>query len=270
MTFAKRLFLIGIFLLAACGTSPENEILISTTQPEPTQGEQDEPTAVPSTPDESAVEEPSPIPVEETPEKVITEETAVPQEEQEAPSPDPFGANETVHEQWIARSLGLGIKPAIAIDTQDTPHITYMAEEIHGYVHYMKLDGGEGETAVTVAEGYFYGPPAIAVGPDDQPYIVYHDHQDESFKPDLGDAVLAFQGETGWEISTIEHPGHDGWDNDVAVSSDGVVHTVSVDAQQFGSTDGVEYALLTDEGWVVENIGSVPVPYEFCEQYRGG
>ena len=112
----------------------------------------------------------------------------------------------------------------------DIPHITYMVEEIHGYVKYMKLDGGEGETAVTVAEGYFYGPPAIAVSSDDQPYIVWHDHQADEFMPEKGDAVLAFQGESGWEISTIEHSGHDGWDNDVAVASDGTVHAVSVDA----------------------------------------
>ena len=61
----------------------------------------------------------------------------------------------------------------------------------------------------------------------------------------------------------MEHPGHDGWDNNLAIDSNGLPHTVSIDPSQFGSDSGVEYATLDGEVWKIEEVGSGAVPYEF-------
>jgi hypothetical protein len=159
------------------------------------------------------------------------------------------------------QSVDIGIKPALALDAENRPHIAYMVESEHGYVKYARLDGAAWQIRIA-AEGYFYGPPAIAVSPEGQPHIVWHDHQATDYVPELGDAVRATFRDDTWFVSTIEHPGHDGWDNSIALDQQGKAHTASIDPSQFDSPDGVEYAHF-DRVWQVESLGTGPISYEF-------
>ncbi len=49
----------------------------------------------------------------------------------------------------------------------------------------------------------------------------------------------------------------------MALDSQGLPHTISIDPSQFGSDSGVEYASFDGESWSVEEVGSGPTPYEF-------
>lgn len=169
--------------------------------------------------------------------------------------------DEVISAGWQVDTIDMGIKPAIALDSQDQPHVTYMVEELHGYIKYASRINTDWTNTI-VAEGYLYGPPAIAVDGDGAPHLIWHDHQDQRFMPDKGDAVVSVFQDDKWSLSTVTHPGHDGWDNSIVVDSQGVIHTAGIDPAQFGGTDGVEYAFFSD-AWQVEAIGSGPIDYEF-------
>ena len=148
-----------------------------------------------------------------------------------------------------------GAKPSVAIAPDGTPHVAFILEAEPGFLKHAVLADG-GWTVSTVATGYFYGPLDLAMDDDGKPHISWHNHDTEN----EGYAVLK-DGE--WQISDVAHPGHDGWDNNIAVDSTGTPHTVSIDPSQFGSDSGVEYATLSGGAWRVEEVGSGAVPYEF-------
>lgn len=112
-------------------------------------------------------------------------------------------------------------------------------------------------------EGYFYGPIGLDFDPEDNPNVVWHDHQADSFNPELGELVHSVRRTGAWVTTIGEDDGHDGWDSVVTVGADGVVRAAGVDPAQFGREDGVEYYELGDEGFTVEAIGSGPIAYEF-------
>ena len=169
---------------------------------------------------------------------------------------------------WTTEIVGEGIKPAIAVDARGAAHLAYLIEDFGGNLFYnTNASGGWQETIVT--EGYFYGPVDIAVSGNGVPYIAYHDHQSDNFDPQLGDEVVATSASGTWELLTVQHEGHDGWDNSITVDANGFWHTASVDPAQFGSSSGVEYATNAFGGVVVEEIGSGPQPYEFATSIRG-
>ncbi|HLA43466.1 MAG TPA: hypothetical protein VJZ27_08535 [Aggregatilineales bacterium] len=164
---------------------------------------------------------------------------------------------------WTMQIIDTGIKPAIALDASDTPHIAYIREAMMGAVLYA-VPGGDGWNIEQVSQGYFYGPLDIAVTPDGQPVIAYHDHQGEGFDPRLGDEVVAVREDGAWKLMTVLNPGHDGWDNAIALDADGHWHTSQVDPAQFGSPDGIEYATDAYGDLQIERPGTGPVPYEFA------
>ncbi|RMF78077.1 MAG: hypothetical protein D6737_15975, partial [Chloroflexi bacterium] len=153
------------------------------------------------------------------------------------------------------------IKPAIAVDSNNTPHVFWLIEDLNGGTFYATNASGAWETT-TVSEGYFYGPVDIAVGADDVPVIAYHDHQGRQFDPNLGDAVVGSLEGGEWTLTTIQDSGHDGWDTDVAVNADGW-HVGGVDPSQFGGRDSIEYATNAFGDIRVEQVGSGPNEYEF-------
>lgn len=166
-------------------------------------------------------------------------------------------------EAWRVESVGEGTKPVLALSPQGAPRIAYMTEAEHGQVNVSSRDEA-GWTQVTLSEGYFYGPLDFVIDDAGAGHIVYHDHQDGMFKPALGDAVYATDLSGSWELETILHMGHDGWDGSIAIGPDGQIEIASIDPSQFGSTDGVEWARRTDAGWLVSSVGSGPLPYEFA------
>ena len=148
-----------------------------------------------------------------------------------------------------------GAKPSLAVEPQGTPHIAYMLEDRPGFVKHAVLDT-EGWSISTISTGYFYGPLDIELDPQGSPQISWHNHDTE----DQGYAVLA---DGQWAVHDVTHPGHDGWDGNLAIDSNGMPHTVSIDPSQFGSRSGVEYASFDGTSWTVEEVGSGPIPYEF-------
>lgn len=148
-----------------------------------------------------------------------------------------------------------GAKPSLAVDADGVPHIAYMLEAQPGFVKYAILTA-DGWDISTVSTGYLYGPLDIQVSNEGIPQISWHSHDEE----DAGYAVLV---DGQWEVQFIDHPGHDGWDNNLAIDSQGRPHIVSIDPVQFGGQSGVEYATWDGDSWSVEEVGSGPLPYEF-------
>ncbi|MFQ5970835.1 MAG: hypothetical protein ACE5Q3_00795 [Alphaproteobacteria bacterium] len=163
---------------------------------------------------------------------------------------------------WTFEEIGTGIKPALALDPDGAPHVSFLTEAIMGATFYATNKGGAWDVE-TVAEGYFYGPVDIDVAPDGTPFIVYHDHEASSFNPELGSGVILSRTNGAWNRAVIMDSGHDQWDADVAAEAGGVWHFAGVDPVQFGSQVGLEYATNAFGDIVVEEVGSGPIPYEF-------
>lgn len=178
----------------------------------------------------------------------------------------PVGAAEL---KWTFEKVGEGIKPAIAVDADNTPHIAFLTEEIRGAAFYTTNKSGQWKTD-KISEGYFYGPIDIDVTSGGTPYIAYHDHEDTGFNPQLGAGVVLSNGGGAWELTRIVDRGHDQWDADLAVEDNGNWHLAGIDPSQFGSQDGVEYITNAFGGVKVEKIGSGPQPYEFAVSIEVG
>ncbi len=163
---------------------------------------------------------------------------------------------------WEVVVIGSGIKPVLALDPGGRPAIAWLREDLaHGVVAYAAA--AEGWAVDEFVDGYFYGPIGLAFDPVGQPHVVWHDHQADTFQPDLGDLTHAVRTGGEWEIVAAADDGHDGWDSTVAIGADGVVRAAGVDPLQFDREDGVEYYELGDAGWTVEAIGSGPTEYEW-------
>jgi hypothetical protein len=163
---------------------------------------------------------------------------------------------------WSAREIGPGVKPVLALDSAGSPGIAYLLEQRgSGFVAYAAA--AEGWQIDRFVEGYFYGPIGLDYGPDDTPHVVWHDHQADEFRDDLG--TLAYASRTGgaWTTIIAEDDGHDGWDSTLVVGVDGIVRAAGIDPMQFDREDGVEFYQLEGDQFTVEAIGSGPVAYEF-------
>ncbi len=168
----------------------------------------------------------------------------------------------TVGPGWRRTAIGEGTKPVLALDGRDLPAIAFLFEDVgQGFVAYSSA--AEGWKVDPFVEGYFYGPIGLDFDPEGRPNIAYHDHQSEGFDPDLGDLTYAVREDTGWRVQPAFSDGHDGWDSTIRVGPDGVVRAAGVDPSQFSRVEGVEYYELVDGEWVVEQVGSGPVEYEW-------
>lgn len=163
---------------------------------------------------------------------------------------------------WTFSELGSGIKPAIAVDGDNVPHVSFLTEAIMGAVFYASNISGAWQTE-TVAQGYFYGPVDIDVTRAGVPHVVYHDHEAAQFNQSLGAGVLQIKNGSGWDEVRISDAGHDQWDADVAVEDSGIWHFAGIDPSQFGSESGLEYITNAFGDPRVEKVGSGAIPYEF-------
>ncbi|MFQ5878915.1 MAG: hypothetical protein ACE5IZ_01910 [Dehalococcoidia bacterium] len=201
------------------------------------------------------------VPLAATPTPAAAAPIPTPTPSTPAPTPTAGGA---VQFQWQLQEVDRGTKPALALDSQGVPTIIYMLERNDGWVK-AAVWNGSGWNIATVAEGYFYGPPDVAIGGDDVPHVSYHDHQDpRQFRPEKGDAVHAFVKDGEWVVDAVFDDGHDGWDNRVVVDANNRPHISAIDPVDFGGRS-VEYYFIDDNGeWQVEEIGSGALTYRFA------
>lgn len=147
---------------------------------------------------------------------------------------------------WTFTRLGVGTKPALAVDGTGTVHFASLTEDLDGAVSYGQLPSGAtapSESEV-VARGYFYGPLDIAVEDAGSRAVVFHDH-------DLEDQVLArFEG-GAWSLRPMSNSGHDGWYNVAAFDDTGRLHTATYDPRDFNG-QGVNYGVWDGTGWSIE------------------
>lgn len=156
--------------------------------------------------------------------------------------------------QWDFVRVDDGTKPAMALGPDCTAEVSYMLERNDGYVRHASIPPGSLPSIAMVAEGYFYGPFDVATSASGDVYINYHDH-------DVEDQIVAVRSDNMWTLLRIMDAGHDGWDNNIRVTDDGIIHTSSVDPSGFGGR-GVEYARRSPSGiWTVEAVGSPPITY---------
>lgn len=152
---------------------------------------------------------------------------------------------------WQIETVAEGAKPGLVIDSKNRLHIAYVDESFsNGWIRYTRVDGDQMNES-EVDQGYFYGPTAIALMNDSIPLIAVHDHNTEN------EAV--YQMTDLWRKEDISSNGHDGWDNDIAVDSEGGVHTSTTD----GSA-GVEYAYRAPgRPWAKETLPTAEFTYKY-------
>jgi len=191
-----------------------------------------------------------------------TTTTAIDQPTDTTAPPTVGGGDIVVAPGWSLTAVGNGIKPDLALDGDDLPALAWLVEELdEGFVAFSSA--AEGWTEQRFVEGYFYGPIGLDFDPAGDPHIAYHDHQSDSFQPDLGDLTHAVRTGNDWTVEAAAHDGHDGWDSTIAIGTDGVVRAAGIDPQQFDSQVGVEYYERNADGWQVTAIGSGPIEYEW-------
>ena len=160
---------------------------------------------------------------------------------------------------WSFTMLGSGAKPALALGTGGTVHAAFMNEAMDGWVRYARLSVGADEpgTLESIDAGYFYGPIDIVMGPDDQPWVLFHDHSRE-------DQVLALRAASGsWSLRPMSNSGHDGWYNAGVLDAAGTLHTATYDPRGFAGR-GVTYGVWDGSSWGIE----LAAPGSF--DYAGG
>ena len=152
---------------------------------------------------------------------------------------------------WKVATVAEGAKPGMAIDSRDRLHIAYLNESSgDGWVRYSLIDGAEMNES-EVDQGYFYGPTAISLLNDSIPLIAVHDHNSQN------EAV--YERTNQWRKEDVSSNGHDGWDNDIVVDSQGGVHTSTTD----GSA-GVEYAYrASGRPWAKETLPTTKFTYKY-------
>jgi hypothetical protein len=163
-------------------------------------------------------------------------------------------SNIAVGQTWQFFEVDEGVKPELALDSQDNPNISYMLEAQTGYVRHgvfnsstLMFDISEPVT------GYFYGPLDVAMDQNDMPHISFHNHTYQ-------DQVHLYLSPGGWVEDRIKDSGHDGWDNSITIDENNNPHTSTIDPSGFGGV-GVEYAFFNGSIWQVEAIGSAQIMY---------
>ena len=161
-----------------------------------------------------------------------------------------LAAEESVAPGWTTVDVGAGTKPAFDFGPDGRVHVTAMTEEQNGVVWYAAAPRVEGPWSPrTIARGYFYGPGDLRVDPEGVAHVAWHNHDQE----DPSHAGVSAQGEA--TIYPIPSPGHNGWDNSLALDGAGGLHQTSVNPSGFGAETSLEYGVFDGDGWT---YGEVP------------
>lgn len=167
---------------------------------------------------------------------------------------------ETIDSDWQVVTIGIGTKPSFDFDAQGRIHVMGMIEEFLGHTWYDVADSIEGPwSPQNIAPGYFYGPGDLRVDANGVAHLAWHNHTSEN-----AEHVRVFPD--GSTISVgIDTPGnHDGWDNALAFSSDGIVYQSSIDPINFGAVNSLSMSVFDGMEWSTEVIsGTGGVMYGF-------
>lgn len=162
-----------------------------------------------------------------------------------------YGQTERIDQQWQVQDVGFGTKPSFDFDSQGRLHVMGMTEDFDGVVWYANAESIEGPwDPQVVNRGYFYGPGDLRVDPSGAAHLAWHDHDVE----DPNHLTVTPQGVS--TLFRIPTPGHNGWDNALALDRSGRVYQSSVNPSQFGATASLEFGSFDGSTWTYETVAN--------------
>ena len=157
-------------------------------------------------------------------------------------------AAETISPAWKVVDVGAGMKPALDIDTSDNIHVMAFTSS-SGDILYDSASSVDGPWNLQIVSsggnGSFYAPGDLVVDPNGTSHMSWHNHQFDGGSPNH----LTVSSTGTVADFPIVAPGHNGWDNALAVDSTGVVHQASINPETFGAVDGLEHGKFSGSGW---------------------
>ena len=143
----------------------------------------------------------------------------------------------------------------LAIDANGRPHISAIDPQEfggNGVEYYHQDDSGEWtvENVVTEPLTYKYAT-SIAIDPDGNPHISYHDQRDK-------DLALASRDDSGWTKSVIDSDGDTGLFSSLVIDDEGRFH-ISYFQKSSSSSGAVKYATRDpdDASWEVREVDTL-------------
>ena len=170
-------------------------------------------------------------------------------------------AVETISSLWQVVDVGAGMKPAFDIDDSGNIHVMAFTPS-SGDVLYDKATSINGPWNLqSVSSGSFYAPGDLVVDPNGTAHMAWHNHGFDGGSPQHM-TVSSSGMVTSFPITA---PGHNGWDNTLAIDSAGLVHQSSINPFGFGAPDGLEYGTFNDPNWAGYGsiVGTGQVMYGF-------
>ena len=146
--------------------------------------------------------------------------------------------------QWQFEYVDFGGKPSLTVSDSGDVHMAYMLESTTGWMNYAARSESNWNIE-TIQTAYYYGPLDIELDNMGLPLVAAHDHDEED------QVVFRIDTDGNWLEEFTEHPGHDGWDNSLAIDSSGRIHAVSSDPI---SQSGIEYSIRDSSEWRTEKV----------------
>ena len=153
-------------------------------------------------------------------------------------------AAETISSAWSVVDVGVGKKPAFDFDAED--NIRLMAFTFDNELLYDTASSIYGSWNLqTIANFNSYGPGDLVVDHEGVSHVAVHDHGFDGGSPHH----LTISATGTVTDFPIVAPGHNGWDNALAVDSAGLVHQSSNNPSGFGAADGLEFGKFNGTDW---------------------
>ena len=153
-------------------------------------------------------------------------------------------AVETVSPAWDVVDVGVGKKPAFDFDADDGIHLMAFTQG-NALLYDVSPNIYGSWNLQTIASFNSYGPGDLVVDHSGVAHLAVHDHGFDGGSPHH----LTISPSGTVTSFPIVSPGHNGWDNALAVDSAGVVHQSSNNPSGFGAVDALEYGKFDGTGW---------------------
>jgi len=166
-------------------------------------------------------------------------------------------AAETLADRWQVHDVGFGTKPSFDFDANGALHVMGITESMsNGVVWYAKADSVDGPwNPQVISRGYFYGPGDLRVDPTGTANIAWHNHEDK----DPNHETIDPQGNR--KHFRINTPGHNGWDNALALDRNGKLYMSAVnpyapntDPTEFDGNPSLEVGSFDGTKWTYEPV----------------